>query len=47
MKVPRVEKKLRRGDAFIDEPTGSASQINLDGKTEHRSAEEVSEITKK
>lgn len=46
MKIP-PEKKVRRGDAFVDEPTGSAPQINLDGKTEHRSAKEVTNITKK
>jgi len=38
MKKTRPEEKLRRGDAFVDEPTGSAPQINLDGKTEGRPA---------
>jgi len=47
MKISRPEEKLRRGDAFVDEPTGSAPQINLDGKTEHRSAEEVTKINNK
>ncbi len=36
MKKPRPKEKLRRGDAFVDEPTGSATQINLDGQTERR-----------
>jgi len=46
MKISRSAKKMRRGDAFVDEPTGSAPLINLDGKTEHRSTEEVNKITK-
>lgn len=34
MKKPLSKGKVRRGDAFVEEPTGSAPQINLDGKTE-------------
>jgi len=46
MRKTRPEKKMRRGDTFVDEPTGSATQINLDGQTEHRSAEELNKIAK-
>lgn len=28
-------KKFARGDAFIKEPTGSATRINLDGEVEN------------
>lgn len=34
MKTVQCSKNGRRGDAFVDEPTGSATRVNLDGQAE-------------
>ncbi|MCG8400374.1 MAG: hypothetical protein MJA84_02135 [Firmicutes bacterium] len=38
-KKTKPGEKLRRGDAFVEEPTGSAPRVNLDGRHEAGDAE--------
>ena len=38
-KKTKPGEKLRRGDAFVEEPTGSAPGVNLDGRHEAGDAE--------
>lgn len=35
-----MEKKFPRGDAFVEEHTGSATQINLDGQSDYKDRDE-------
>lgn len=46
MKKNIGDKSFRRGKSFVEEPTGSATMVNLDGRTEHRSAFESRENLK-